>query len=132
MANKILLSKIKKAEYNPRTMPDHEMTALKKSILNFGFVEPVVVNRRKNGDQILVGGHQRIVVLEQLISDKKIPNGIEKTEDDWSIPTTFVELDSHKERALNLALNKISGRWDDKKLTNIILGIKLLDSISIF
>jgi ParB-like chromosome segregation protein Spo0J len=41
---KIKLRELRRVEYNPRIMPDSEMSALKESIKTFGFVESVVVN----------------------------------------------------------------------------------------
>lgn len=65
--NTFPLSKILKADYNPRVMPDSEMSALMKSLATFGFVEPVVLNKRENGEFVLVGGHQRTTATERLI-----------------------------------------------------------------
>lgn len=42
--------------YNPRTISAGEFAKLRRSLREFGFVEPVVVN---NGNKI-IGGHQRV------------------------------------------------------------------------
>lgn len=94
------------ATYNPRAdlQPgDPEYDALKQSIETYGCVEPIVWNRRTGN---IVGGHQRFKVMQDLGC----------TEDNVSV----VDLDDTQEKALNLALNKVSGRWDNDKLAVIL------------
>lgn len=115
---KISIDKINPAAYNPRIdlQPgDPEYEKLKKSIEEFGYVDPLVWNKRTGN---LVGGHQRFKILKA--------SG--KTE----IEVSVVDLDADREKALNLALNKISGGWDESKLTMLLqeldesdLGIEL-------
>jgi DNA modification methylase len=88
------------ADYNPRTIGSAELAALERSLATFGFVQPVIVNRRSGK---IVGGHQRV---------KAAPDG--------PLPVVYVDLDEHGERQLNLALNKISGAWDDAKLRALL------------
>ena len=60
---KTLINKINPAVYNPRLdlkPGDPEYDKLKQSILNFGYVEPLVWNERTGN---LVGGHQRLKIL---------------------------------------------------------------------
>lgn len=98
---KIEIGKLKAAEYNPRKdlkPGDPEFEKLKRSIEEFGYVEPVIVNKR-TGYRI-VGGHQRYKVLKQLGYTE--------------VDCVIVDLDEQKEKALNIALNKISGSWDFK------------------
>ena len=101
------LSKLSPAAYNPRVdlTPDHETyKSLKRSVEEFGFVEPFVWNRRSGN---LVGGHQRLkVLLDMGVKEAKV---------------VVVDLDDAKEKALNVALNKIQGGWDDQKLS-VLLG----------
>lgn len=102
---KFKLSAIKPAEYNPRvtlTPDDPEFQQLAASISVHGFVTPPVVN--KNGT--LIAGHQRIAVAEHL--------GIKEVE------CVVVDLDENRERALNIALNKIEGRWDNERLLQLV------------
>ncbi|APB37967.1 site-specific DNA-methyltransferase [Heyndrickxia coagulans] len=103
---KIAITQINPAEYNPRIdlkPGDPEYDKLKKSIEEFGYVDPLIWNKRTGN---LVGGHQRFKILKS--------NGI--TEVDVSV----VDLDIDKEKALNLALNKISGGWDESKLATLL------------
>lgn len=127
--NKIALKDIRRAEYNPRYMPEVEMLALKNSLMDFGFVEPVVVNMHECdicGDRknVLVGGHQRTTATEQLIQMGKVPKGVDERDTIHYLPATFVDIHLEQEKALNLALNKIKGRWDDDKLAVLIRELK--------
>src|SRR5690606_254609 len=94
------------AEYNPRLNVQHgdtEYEKLKQSIEEFGLVEPNVFNERTGR---VVGGHQRLKILREL--------GLEE------VPVSVVDLDDHHEKALNVALNKIEGDWDNFKLKELL------------
>ncbi|MFZ2538096.1 MAG: ParB N-terminal domain-containing protein [Oscillospiraceae bacterium] len=94
------------ADYNPRKdlQPgDPEYEKLKKSILEFDYVEPIIWNQRTGR---IVGGHQRLKVLQEL-------GRIE-------VEVSVVDLPEDKEKALNLALNKISGDWDLPRLKDLL------------
>jgi len=91
------------APYNPRTITDHDLEALRRSLRFFGTVEPIVVNRRSDR---IVGGHQRVRAAEA--------EGIA------TLPCVFVDLDEPSERQLNLALNRIHGEWDMEKLEEVL------------
>ena len=108
-------SELKAADYNPRTIDEKEMAALKRSIQELGFVENIVANKHEGRENIIIGGHQRWRAATEL--------GIEK------VPVFFVDLDTEKEKILNLALNRISGEWDESKLGEIIYGLKENDMI---
>ena len=98
----INISALKPAEYNPRTISDHELSKLTESIRTFGFVDPVIVN----ADGTVIGGHQRIKAAERL--------GMSE------IPCVRVDLPKDREKALNLALNRISGEWDMDMLAKLL------------
>jgi len=81
-STKIKITELRRAEYNPRIMPENEMSALKTSIKTFGFVESVVVNTHtcdQCGDRkwVLVGGHQRTTAVEGLVAQGEPIRGIE-------------------------------------------------------
>lgn len=102
----IAVARIKPAKYNPRAdlQPDDpEYEKLVRSIDEFGCVEPLVWNKRTGN---LVGGHQRFKVL--------VARGERK------IDVSVVNLALTKEKALNVALNKISGRWDEDQLARLL------------
>lgn len=95
---------MKPAEYNPRKRlrpGDEEYESLKRSIETFGYVDPIIVN----GDGTVIGGHQRLFVLTDL--------GYSEAD------VAVVNLSKSDEKALNIALNKISGEWDESKLAEI-------------
>ena len=90
------------ADYNPRKAlkkGDKEYEKIKRSIDEFGFVQPVIWNKRTAR---IVGGHQRVSVLKD--------NGV------VDVDCVVVDLDEDREKALNIALNKITGEWDERKL----------------
>lgn len=65
----IELKKLRRAEYNPRKElepEDEEYQKLKKSIVEFGYVVPIIVN----SDYTVIGGHQGLTVLEDLGYEK--------------------------------------------------------------
>ena len=103
---KIKIEKLNPAKYNPRKdlkAGDPEYEKLKKSIETFGYVEPIIWNK---GTGNIVGGHQRLKIL--------IDQG--QTEVDCVV----VDMDESEEKALNVALNKVSGDWDLPKLADLI------------
>ncbi len=102
----IPINKINPAPYNPRRdlQPgDPEYEKLKKSLAEFDLVEPLIWNSRTGN---LVGGHQRLKILQ--------------ARGDKDVEVSVVDLPEKKEKALNLALNKISGEWDYPKLKDIL------------
>ena len=98
------------ADYNPRKdlrPGDKEYEKLKRSIDEFGYVDPLIWNKRTSR---LVGGHQRLKVLKDI--------GIDE------VDVVVVDMDEEKEKALNVALNKISGDWDKDKLMLLITDLQ--------
>jgi DNA modification methylase len=102
----ISIHKINPASYNPRKdlkPDDKEYKQLVKSMDEFGCVQPLVWNKRTGN---LVGGHQRFkVILAQGAKEAQV---------------SVVDLSLEKEKAINIALNKISGDWDRTKLAELI------------
>ncbi|MDP8258426.1 MAG: ParB N-terminal domain-containing protein [Candidatus Aadella gelida] len=114
---KIPLEKINPWEGNPRKdlqPEDLEYKKIKRSIETFGCVEPLVWNA-KTGN--LVGGHQRYKIL--------LEQGVEEIE------VSVVKLSIEKEKALNLALNKIQGDWDNVKLATLLEELEQLPDFDI-
>lgn len=106
---KIKTSLLLPAKYNPRKdlkPGDTEYEKLKRSLVEFGYVEPVIWNKATGN---VVGGHQRLKVLCEMGYDE--------------VDCVVVELDEQKEKALNIALNKISGDWDKDKLALLITDL---------
>ena len=95
------------AEYNPRQMGDKQRLALEQSLDEFGFVQPIVVNERTG---LVVGGHQRLQAALAL--------------DHKEVPVVYVDLTEEREKALNVALNKISGDWDYPALIDVLTELE--------
>jgi len=112
------ISELIPAEYNPRLdlQPgDPEYEKLKRSIKEFGLVEPLVFNKRTGR---LVGGHQRLKIIKELGFN--------------DVLVSVVDLDDTQEKALNIALNKIKGDWDNSKLKDILEELELnIDDVTI-
>ena len=109
---KLQIDSLVPAEYNPRKKlkpGDSEFEKIKNSINEFGYVDPIIVNR----DLTVIGGHQRISVL--------------KTLGYTEIDCVIIDVDKTKEKALNIALNKISGEWNKELLADLIKDLQKLD-----
>lgn len=103
---KVKVSDLRPAEYNPRQdlkPGDREYEKIARSIDEFGYVEPIVWNETTGN---IVGGHQRLKIF------------IERGETE--VEVSVVRLNEHDEKVLNVALNKITGRWDTGKLTDLL------------
>lgn len=92
------------AEYNPRTISKKEYKDLTKSLTEFGIVATIVVNTYKGRENVIVGGHQRVRILQDVGHE--------------SVICSLVELPLDKEMKLNLRLNKNGGKFDDDMLIN--------------
>ena len=109
---KLKISDLKPASYNPRKAlkpGDKEYEKIKNSIQEFGYVEPVIVN----DDMTIIGGHQRCTVLQDLGYTE--------------IDCIVISVDKTKEKALNIALNKITGEWNKELLADLIADLQNSD-----
>jgi len=114
---KVKVAEINPAAYNPRKElrpGDSDYEKLKASIDSFGYVDPVVWNRRTKN---LVGGHQRFKIL--------MAQGAQEIE------VSVVDLDLPQEKMLNLALNRISGEWDTDKLGQLLHELQQMPDIDL-
>ena len=92
---------------NPRRIGEDELDALERSLRQFGFVQPVLARRE---DQTVIGGHQRLVAARRL--------GL------TSVPVTWLDVSVEQARLLGLALNEISGSWDDALLARLLADLQ--------
>ncbi|MBF0522219.1 MAG: DNA modification methylase [Candidatus Omnitrophica bacterium] len=117
LIERVKVSEISPAAYNPRSdlQPgDAEYEALKRSIEEFGFIEPIVINKRTGR---IISGHQRVKIL--------IAQGV------LEIEAVIVDFSIEKEKAANLALNKIRGDWDKEKLAVLLDDLSKLPDFDI-
>lgn len=123
----IKITDLKPAEYNPRRISDDDYQKLKNSISTFGLVDPIIVNLK---NMHIVGGHQRYDVLldEHMLDNDFLAELPMIRLGDVGFVFTDTELsirDDDHEKALNLALNKISGEWDNDKLAEVLEELEL-------
>ena len=104
------ISDLVPAEYNPRVdlkSGSALYEKLKNSIQEFGYIEPIIWNERTGR---VVGGHQRLKILQEL--------GQEEVE------CVIVNFSEAQEKAANIALNKISNKWDMDKLNDLFQDLQ--------
>ena len=86
------------AEYNPRKLSPEQAESLEDSLKRFGFLDPVIVNKHPERENIIVGGHQRCKVWKAMGNK--------------TVPCVFVNLTRDQEKELNVRLNKNTGEFD--------------------
>lgn len=101
------------ADYNPRQMTKEQAADLRKSIEQFGLIDPLIVNVHPSRQNILVGGHMRLQIAKEM--------GISE------VPCVEVNLTHEQEKQLNVRLNKNTGEWDWDALANHFDADDLLD-----
>jgi DNA modification methylase len=92
---------------NPRRISEDELDALERSLRQFGFVQPVLARRE---DRTVIGGHQRLGAARRL--------GL------TTVPVTWLDVSAQQARLLGLALNKISGSWDEQLLARLLADLQ--------
>lgn len=98
---------------NPREIEASQFEKLKKSITEYGFIDPLIVNRRNHESFVgeerkptVVGGNMRYRAATSL--------GLKE------VPVAWIDVDKNQEKIINIALNRISGKWDVGKLEKMI------------
>jgi DNA modification methylase len=99
---------------NPRRISDQEMESLTRSIREFGLVDPIIARRE---DKSVIGGHQRLLAARRL--------GLKQ------VPVVFVDLSQQQATLLNLALNRISGSWDQELLARLLTELKDIPEVDL-
>lgn len=100
------ITDLKLSEYNPRTISEKALNSLKRSIKEFGWLSPIVINMFPGRENVVISGHQRIKAAQELGQEE--------------VPTIEVSLNPTKEKTLNLAMNKIGGEFDEDKLIEVL------------
>ncbi len=101
IVKKIVIYKISDlvlSEYNPRTITKKARTDLTTSMRKFGIVDPIIINKRKDRMNVVIGGHQRIKIAKSL----KVAE----------VPCVELNLTLKLEKELNIRLNKNKGKFD--------------------
>jgi len=99
---------------NPRRIGEDELDALERSLRQFGFVQPILARRE---DRTVIGGHQRLVAARRL--------GL------TSVPVTWLDVSVDQARLLGLALNKISGSWDEQLLARLLADLQSMPDLDL-
>ena len=110
---KVPVTDINPAEYNPRKdlkPGDPAYEKLKRSMTEFGYVEPIIWNEETGN---IVGGHQRYKVLV--------------AEGHTEVECVIVKMSPEREKALNVALNKVTGDWEFEALADLIKDLEAQD-----
>lgn len=108
------LGSLQLAGYNPRIISAEDKAGLRRSLLEFGVVEPLVIRQ----DGLIVGGHQRYAALSEVLTEMGQDAAV------FEVPVIVVEgLDDRRTMMLNLALNRIRGDWDYPKLSDVFIEL---------
>jgi len=99
---------------NPRRISEDELESLTRSLRQCGFVHPVLARRE---DRTVIGGHQRLVAAR--------PLGMA------TVPVTWLDIGVEQARVLGLALNKISGSWDEQLLARLLADLRTTDDVDL-
>ena len=107
---------------NPRIdlkpgMPLYEK--LKKSIMNFGYAEPIIWNEKTG---MIVSGHQRFQVMKDIAEKEGKPL--------TTVQVVKVSMDESKQDGFMIAVNKITGLWDEEKLSALLRGLEEEDRLN--
>lgn len=107
---------------NPRIdlkpgMPLYEK--LKKSIENFGYAEPIIWNEKTG---MIVSGHQRFQVMKDIAEKEGKPL--------TTVQVVKVSMDESKQDGFMIAVNKITGLWDEEKLSALLKDLDEEDRLN--
>ena len=98
---------------NPREIDSSQFDKLKLSLVQHGFIDPLVINKRSHSDfkpeekrPTIVGGNMRWRAAKEL----EMPE----------VPVGYIDVDRNQERIINIALNRIAGKWDIGKLEKMV------------
>jgi DNA modification methylase len=99
---------------NPRRISDQELETLTRSIQEFGLIDPIIARRE---DKMVIGGHQRLLAARKL--------GYK------TVPVVLADLTVEQAHLLNIALNKISGSFDQELLARLLKELQEIPDIDL-
>ena len=118
---------LKFAEYNPRQLSETQMDAICRSIIEFGFVDPVIARRE---DSLVIGGHQRLRAHQKLLAGPFVYKGKDgkkvtaKYEAPDGVPVIFLTgVTDARAKMMNLALNRAGGDWEQDMLATLMKSL---------
>lgn len=125
MTDKIKITDIVPARYNPRKISNEDYNKLSNSISNYGLVDPIIINLNNNH---IIGGHQRYdVLMDEYMAgeyDYQELLLIKRGDIGWVFPDEELKVkDLNHEKTLNITLNKVQGEWDLEKLEELFQDI---------
>ena len=109
IVEQVPLDQLKPDPANPRRIGDAELDALTRSVSEWGLVLPIIARR---ADGVVIGGHQRLIAARRL--------------GNRTVPVIWLDLSPERARLLGLALNKISGSWDEQLLARLVADLDAL------
>jgi len=102
------------SDYNPRKIDEEGRKQLKNSIMRYGVVGGIVVNKQTGNT--IVAGHQKVAILDKYhhFPDK-----------DYTLKVELVDVDEKTEKEMNITLNNpnVGGMWDFDQLRVLIPDI---------
>jgi DNA modification methylase len=108
------INELNSAPYNPREWSDKQTDQLRISIERFGFVDPILVNGAGERKNVVIGGHFRLKVAQEI--------GLK------TVPVVYLDIpDIEQEKELNLRLNRNTGSWNYDLLKEMDISL-LLDT----
>jgi|WetSurMetagenome_2_1015567.scaffolds.fasta_scaffold05447_10 DNA modification methylase len=102
----VSIEELKADPANPRRISDRELEALTRSLSEFGLIDPIIARKL---DRTVIGGHQRLLAARRL--------GLE------TVPVIYLDITKEKAQLLNVALNKISGDFDEELLARLLADL---------
>jgi ParB-like chromosome segregation protein Spo0J len=108
------LEQLKPDPANPRRIDDAELDALTRSLQQWGLVQPIIA---RVADGVVIAGHQRLVAARRL--------------GHATIPVIWLDLSTERARALGVALNKISGTWDEELLARLLADLDAVPDLDL-
>ncbi|MCF7917886.1 DNA modification methylase [Candidatus Gracilibacteria bacterium] len=106
------IKELKPSLYNPRKWDEQQTAHLRESIERFGFVDPILVNGSAKRKNIVIGGHFRLKVAQEI--------GLK------TVPVVYLDIpDIEQEKELNLRLNRNTGSWNYELLKEMDISLLL-------
>lgn len=117
---KINITDIKPAPYNPRVIPPENMEKLTHNIKQFGLVDPIIIDLTDNNT--VIGGHQRLEALNSINPEQDLTL-IRLGDIGLVLKETKLKIkDKNDQKAINISLNNtnLQGDWDYQLLDEVL------------